>query len=275
VTKDEIIAGIRSCAEELGRTPSVADLKRMKNIGLKTVKRFFRGFGEALCEAGFNPQGAGFKSDPQALFQDWAAIVRKLGKVPSLLEYNKHSQFSVGPLITRFGGWTEVPRGLMQFAREKGLDEGWEDVIGTIERHERLNGRGDKRSSAAHTRWKDEPFYGAPLTPWTMLHAPTNEQGVLYMLGVLSGHLGMVATLIQTSFPDAEIMREVEPGRWQRIAAELEYESRNFLIHGHDPEGCKMIVCWIHNWPECPEHIEVVELSRELAKLMGDLRDRT
>ena len=23
-----------------------------------------------------------------------------------------------------------------------------------------------------------------------------------------------------------------------------------------------MIICWVHNWPECPEWIEVIELSK-------------
>jgi hypothetical protein len=35
---------------------------------------------------------------------------------------------------------------------------------------------------------------------------------------------------------------------------------------GHDVSGCDMIVCWIHNWPECP--LEVVEL-REIARIAG------
>jgi hypothetical protein len=33
-----------------------------------------------------------------------------------------------------------------------------------------------------------------------------------------------------------------------------------------------MIICWVHNWPECPEGIEVLELSRELRRLAGDGR---
>jgi hypothetical protein len=275
VSKEEIIAAIQSCAEELGRTPTVADLKERKKIGLRTIKRYFGRYAEGLRQAGFDPHGAGYKVELETLFMDWAAITRRLGKAPSLLEYNKHSQYSVGPLISRFGGWTEVPRGLMQFAREKGLEQGWEDVMGTIERHERLNEPADKRSRAAYERWKDEPLYGAPLTPWALMHAPTNEQGVIYLAGVLSGQLGLVVTRIQTAFPDAEVMREVEPGRWQRIPAEFEYESRNFLIHQHDPERCAMIICWVHNWPECPEHIEVVELSREMGRIGGSGRPGT
>jgi hypothetical protein len=26
--------------------------------------------------------------------------------------------------------------------------------------------------------------------------------------------------------------------------------------------GAEIIVCWEHNWPECPEGIEVIELSK-------------
>jgi hypothetical protein len=29
-----------------------------------------------------------------------------------------------------------------------------------------------------------------------------------------------------------------------------------------NPKGCHVIVCWKHNWPDCPEWLEVVELSK-------------
>jgi hypothetical protein len=65
-------------------------------------------------------------------------------------------------------------------------------------------------------------------------------------------------------YPDCETKREVAPGKWQRCRIEFEYESKNFLRHGHDPKKCDVIVCWRHNWKECPEEIEVIELSRVL-----------
>ena len=37
------------------------------------------------------------------------------------------------------------------------------------------------------------------------------------------------------------------------------------MRHMHDPNGCDIIVCWEHNWPECP--LEVIELKKEIAKL--------
>ena len=268
-TKDEIIKAIQESAEELGRMPTIADLKRLKKIGLKTVKRYFGRYSDALREAGFEPQGSGYKLELATLVKDWMAIARELGKVPSLLEYNRRSPHSVSPLIGRFGGWTETPRGVLQFVYEKGLEEEWGDVVAMLERHESCNRNGDSRSSAGNGKWEDAPLYGAPLSPWSLLHAPINEMGVLYLLGALSPYVRLVVTRAQAPFPDLEVMREVEPGLWQRIPAELEYESRNFLIHGHDPDKVAMIVCWVHNWPECP--VEVVELSAVLRRLRGTL----
>jgi hypothetical protein len=46
--------------------------------------------------------------------------------------------------------------------------------------------------------------------------------------------------------------------------------SRNFLKHGHRVEDCDMIVCWVHNWPECPLH--VLELKEMIANRQSALR---
>jgi hypothetical protein len=54
---------------------------------------------------------------------------------------------------------------------------------------------------------------------------------------------------------------------WQRVRIEFEFESRNFRDHGHPSTGCDVIVCWRHNWPECPGQIEVVELSKIIKSL--------
>ena len=67
---------------------------------------------------------------------------------------------------------------------------------------------------------------------------------------------------IQPEFPDCETMRQVGKDRWQWVRIEFEHESRNFLKHMHPVKGCDLIVCWKHNWPECP--LEVVELSRAM-----------
>jgi hypothetical protein len=34
-----------------------------------------------------------------------------------------------------------------------------------------------------------------------------------------------------------------------------------------DHDGCDLILCWVHNWPECPISLEVIELSKEIKRL--------
>ena len=36
--------------------------------------------------------------------------------------------------------------------------------------------------------------------------------------------------------------------------------------HGHNPKICDLIVCWEHNWIDCP--VEVVEVGKSLMILM-------
>jgi hypothetical protein len=93
-----------------------------------------------------------------------------------------------------------------------------------------------------------------------LAHAPTNEMGVVFLFGAMVRDLGYVVTLLQAEFPDCEALRQVKEDRWQRVRIEFEFESLNFVKHGHDVKGCDMIICWKHNWPDCP--VEVVELSK-------------
>ena len=96
------------------------------------------------------------------------------------------------------------------------------------------------------------PLYGPLMRPYPLIHGPVNEAGVLFLFGAMAERLGFVMTRIQAEFPDGEAMRLVEGYKWQRVHIEFEYESRNFLRHLHDPKECDLIVCWEHNWPECP-----------------------
>jgi hypothetical protein len=109
-----------------------------------------------------------------------------------------------------------------------------------------------------------EPVYGEPIFHPAMSHAPVNEAGVMVLFGALARDLGFLIMRMQSAFPDCEAMRKLPNGRWQRLLIELEFESRSFKEHLHDGAGCDLIVCWVHNWPECP--VPVIELSALFGK---------
>jgi len=109
---------------------------------------------------------------------------------------------------------------------------------------------------------KDRPLLGAPMRMSGLAYEPVNEMGVMALFCMLSRQLGFVLESVQAGFPDCEAKIEVEPGRWQHFRIEFEYESRNFKDHRHDAEKCDLIVCWRHNWKDCPPNLQVLELSQ-------------
>jgi hypothetical protein len=120
----------------------------------------------------------------------------------------------------------------------------------------------DRMRLAPRGLYKDRPVMGEPFDRCPMTNAPVNELGVMVLFGMVAAALGLQVESVQGKFPDCVARRQVAPGKWQYLRIEFEYESKNFKLHGHDPKGCDMIVCWRHNWKECPEEIEVIELSR-------------
>jgi hypothetical protein len=109
------------------------------------------------------------------------------------------------------------------------------------------------------------PQCGDPLRFDALLRAPISEAGVILAFGMFAERLGYAVETVKPAFPDCIAKRRVGDGRWESVRIEFEYRSRNFRAHGHDPNGCDLIVCWTHDWPDCP--IEVLELRSALATM--------
>jgi Homing endonuclease associated repeat len=108
----------------------------------------------------------------------------------------------------------------------------------------------------------ERPLLGPPLHTETLAHEPVNEMGVSMLFAMVARDLGFIIESVQAPFPDCRAKMEVLPGRWQDVRIEFEKDSRSFAEHGHDPNGCDMIVCWRHNWKGCPPGMMVLELRR-------------
>ena len=265
MTKEEVIAAINECAARLGHPPTSTELRRYANLNKYEIRKTFGTHVKALDACGMEAHGAGYEVKLKTLFLGWAEVVRRLGKVPTMEEYDKRSKNSVRPLIRRAGSWTRVPLLMMEFAKREGLEGEFEDVLDIVATHFQL-ARARNRTSGPS---KDmllrprimvgQPMYGEPLLDFPLTCAPINEMGVVLLFGGLARRLGFSVTRVQTEFPDCEALRQVERDRWQRVRIEFEYESRNFLFHGHPLTECDLIVCWSHNWEGCP--LEVLELK--------------
>lgn len=159
--------------------------------------------------------------------------------------------------LRRWASWPEAIAALCAWIERN--DPGFA-YLGALRRYaeaerERQSGRdeeGDRR-------------YGRLLNFRGLLHAPVNEQGVILLFGAVAAELGFLIESIGTDFPDCEAKRQAEDGTLERVGIEFELRSRGFREHEHDPAACDLIVCWEHNWPDCP--VEVLELRTRIRQL--------
>jgi HNH endonuclease len=275
VTKEEVIAAMKESAATLGHAPSFPELRKLTQVILWDIRKNFGTYGRALQACGMQRHGGGYKLDMRALFVDWAEATRSLRKPPTMFEYEEQGKTSCRALMRRCGGWSNVPIRMLEYARQEGLKEEWSDVLditATYLQYPASRGRPSSLPTRMPTRPKimvDQPMYGAPLLTSPLTCAPINELGVVFLFGALAQQLGFAVIRIQPDFPDCEALRRVERERWQKSLIEFELESRNFQVHEHRVEDCDLIVCWNHNWPDCP--LEVLELKSVVGRLQPDV----
>jgi hypothetical protein len=271
MTKEEMIAAIEKCAAKLGYPPSSTELRKHANINKYEIRKYFGTHVKALDACGMEARGAGYEVKLKTLFLGWAAVVRELGKVPTMEEYDKRSKNSVRPLIRRAGSWTRVPLLMMEFAKREGLEGEFEDVLNIVATHFQLVRAKNRTSGPTKDMllrpriMVNQPMYGEPLLDSPLMCAPINEMGVVLLFGGVARQLGFYVTRVQSQFPDCEALRRVERDRCQLVRIEFEQDSRNFLFHNHPLTGCDLIVCWNHNWLDCP--LEVLELKSLVGRL--------
>jgi hypothetical protein len=271
VSREEIIEAMKECVARLGRVPRQEEFRVTMQVKKHYMRKHFSTYTRLLSVCGLERHGSGVPLTQEAMFVDWATVVRSMGRIPTVNDYDQQGTYSNRPYMTRFRYWREVPAGMLAHMVKEGIGGEWQDVMNIIAEHLHI-------SSDEATKYKlpsgsifkprimpDRPIYGMPLLDGPLTFAPTNEAGVLAAFTVYARKLGFAIQRLQTQFPDCEAMREVGPNQCQRVKIEFEYEARNFLEHQHPITGCDLIVCWINNWPDCP--LEVIALSEVIGKL--------
>lgn len=268
ISREQIIGAVVSLQATLGRSPRKIEFHRRTHITHRQLEHHFDAWNEFLAAANLPLNRITCTSEPK-LLDDWGSVTRKLGRCPSRDEYAANGAYPRHSVKRHFPSWADVGRAF--FARSAD-DPQWHDVIKIIRDRE---DRGT-RPWMIHPKIQIpvKPFsssatsniaYGEPLDFKFLRNAPTNEAGVVYLFGCLAPRLGFIVEAVQPGFPDCEAKRKDAEGKLRRLRIEFEFESKNFLLHKHDLTACDIIVCWRHNWPECP--LEVIDLSTELENL--------
>ncbi len=294
--RERIIGAVRRFA---GRTQGPILAKPFavwSHISLRTIYGCFpRGWHSVLEAAGLIGRArARLPLTDECLLYEFDRVARKFGRTPTWSQFVRRCTRSIparvvsdrfgGPagVLARYGAWKEReertrseggsgetssrssgPRGTAGGVRRHGAGGRTENAAREVRGKgvaRRRHGRGMRRRAQASRR-----VLGEPVPPRGFAHAPVTETGVVHAAGVLWREAGLIVTRLGVRFPDGEALRRVPGGEgwWERVRVEFELRSSDFLHHGHDPKGCDLVVCWEHDWAECP--VEVLELRALVA----------
>lgn len=275
LTREHIIEKAKDIAARLGvEILRVPDFVRESGIPKHQIYSLFPegGWSTVLSEAGLATGGSGYTLEDDDLLNEFHRVVTDVGKIPTWNLFQSRGKISGDTIRKRFGGIQGTLKRYRLWLEENLPDSPVLQLISIKSRHEIPAPPEETVKKSRTTQIWDRtkgPEFGAPISFRGLTHAPINEQGVVYLFGMVSYELGFIVEAIQPSFPDCEAKRCVDSkrNRWQRVRIEFEYVSSNFRQHGHDPSQCDLIVCWEHDWHECP--LEVLELRTVLNDLEG------
>jgi hypothetical protein len=275
--KERILQEIRRVASSIEpEALTKAAFKRESAISESKVRYYFGGWNRAVEAAGLHPNPpsvrvSGYKKlSDEELLEAIGNLWKKIGRKPTEALMNSSGKFSTRPYTKR---WGSLRTAIKAYIQKYGEPQIFEGITSQTEKpaQKKVPVIIPKTLKPLPTVEKKRGIiYGEPIDFRGLRYAPVNEQGVVYLFGLVSRELGFLIESIRTDFPDCEGKRCLNPEgtRWQHVRIEFEYKSSNFAEHGHDPEGCDLIVCWIRDWADAP--LEILELKSAISLLPKD-----
>ena len=240
--KQSIITHLQDVAKILHQdTLSMKEFNQYGTIHPVTVHRKFDGFSKALIAAGLKPSRI-YKRDRETMMQELSALMIQLNREPTKTEINT--------LLSHNANHYELEFGTMKAA--------FDTAEVTMSCH-------NQKIEIHIPIKKDRRKYGELINFRGMQHAPVNELGVVFLFGMLAHELDFRVESVQAGFPDCDAKYKLADGTFEKTAIEFEFKSSNFKLHKHDPNKCDLIVCWEHDWNDCP--LTVIELSKIIKEL--------
>lgn len=270
--KEQIINELKRVAKLLG-TDSFSQREFSNNSKISTtkVKYHFGSWGNGMKSANLIPLSRDERLKAQYLKQtisdedlllDLIRLRNEFGENLTESLVNSNGKYSSQPYRKR---WKNI-KNAIQVAVNRFSDHIINDKKEFVEQHKTPQVKLVPNISRPR-EGKKRRTIGEPISFRGLSHAPINEQGVVYLFGMVSNELGFQIETVRQAFPDCEGKRcyDKEKNLWEHVRIEFEYKSSNFKEHGHCEEECDLIVCWIHDWKDCP--LEVLDLNETIKYL--------
>jgi Homing endonuclease associated repeat len=193
--QDAVLNAIRKCAATIGRPPSRSEFMASAAMTEYQVLRHFPSWREAVRAAGLEPHSINQPLAVETLLEDWGEVVRRMRQIPTRVQYRKAGNYSLGVFDKRIGSWTAVPPRFREWASES---PAWADVVALLPLE---NGRPEQQAvptleepllptlKPIHRKLSSGPTYGNPLDFRGLRHEPINENGVVFLFGMVAREL--------------------------------------------------------------------------------------
>ena len=278
ITREYIIQTLKELDAKSEKTVGISALVQ-KGIGNYHIRKLIpEGLTELKQALGLTISRQERPLSDAELLEQLDKVVSKLKRIPALTAVTRETGTTDKVFYNRFGkkGKREIFSHYCKWLKKhkseseniKLVNEYLEDQGKTKTPRSKPARRKASSSKKTLQKWPKGTGreYGHAINFGNLIYAPTNEQGVVFLFGMVSKYLGFSIEWIGTGFPDCEAKRYIEGPRkrQQSVKIEFEYMSRQYKMD-HPQKGCDIIVCWKHNWEDCP--LEVIELSTEIKKL--------
>lgn len=270
--QEEIITELRRVASKLGKTSiSRKEFASNSKINYTKVESAFGSWNKAIIAAGLQPNTEITISNPKItdedLVNEMIRLKSELKKKPSTREMDDLGNYSSAVYEKRWGTWTKAINICFPDNKDIQIDDRTLNLK-NAEENEKKNTDHNLQS-----RSKNTVVFGERIDFPGLRFAPVNEQGVVYLFGVIADKLGFDIESVRTKFPDCEGKRRLDKfgKKWAPVKIEFEFKSSNYRDHGHPlEEDNLLIVCWEHNWEDCP--FDVIELKSKILELKSSLK---
>src|SRR4051812_34468896 len=209
-TRKSVIEAAKIAAARTGGPVSRSDFIRLSGVSAYYLYRLFPdgGWSEVQRLAGIDPHPHNTQpiSDDE-LLAEFHRVVSKFGSIPTWHKFDSLAAVSADTIRRRFGG----AKGTFGAYRNglEGNDPNSSMLAVLIERTNSVPERPQTPAAPKSAAWTklDGIEYGAPINFRGLRHAPINEQGVVYLFGMVSNELGLIVEAVQAGFPDCDAKR--------------------------------------------------------------------
>jgi len=190
--------------------------------------------------------------------------VKELNKIPTIWQLSRRSAHGTNSFSRKFGSYTKFKVAALKYLLSVGNLA--DDLHLLLESHldgiEKESARQMESPPSPHARGRHLGFRA-------FAYVPTYEAEVVSLFSSVADELGFEIVAQRPAFPDCEARRLINARRkrYTKCLIEFEFKSSDYRKHNHPLKNCNLIVCWEHDWKDCP--LEVLELSSRIRRLSG------